>query len=104
MATPRKRVPATAPKPQDRKPKKSAEARQAEADGFVTIEQCGVTLKIPLAGKVPLKAYMAFKKGDELAGTELLLGEKQWAAFLEKNPIVEDFAEIGEKLTDLMGN
>lgn len=104
MTTPRKRVPATAPKPQDRNPKKSAEARQAEADGFVAIEQCGVTLKIPIAGKVPLKAYMAFKNNDELRGTELLLGEKQWAAFLEKNPTVDDFAEIGEKLTDLMGN
>ena len=103
-AAPRKRVPDSAPKPQDHKPKKSAEARQAEADGFVTINQCGIALKIPLAGKVPLKAYMAFKKGDELAGTELLLGEKQWAAFLEKNPTVDDFAEIGEKLTDLVGN
>lgn len=104
MTTTSKRVPGTAPKPQDRKPKKSAEARQAEADGFVTIEQCGVTLKVPVAGKVPLAAYIAFKKGDELGGTELLLGEKQWDAFMAKNPTVDDFAEIGEKLTDLMGN
>ncbi len=100
----RKAVPATAPKPQDHKPKKSAEARQAEADGFVTVTQCGVALKIPIAGKVPLKAYMAFKDGNELRGTELLLGEKQWAAFMAKDPTVDDFAEIGEKLTDLMGN
>lgn len=102
--TARKAVPATAPTPQDHKPKKSAEARKAEADGFVTIKQCGVTLKIPIAGKVPLAAYAAFKKDDELLGTELLLGEKQWAAFMAKNPTVDDFAEIGEKLTDLMGN
>lgn len=105
MATaPRKRVPANAPKPQDRKPKKSAEARQAEADGFATIEQCGVTLQIPFGEKVPLEAYIAFKNGDELGGTELLLGPDQWAAFLEKKPTVGDFAEVGEKLTDLLGN
>ncbi|QFG10033.1 tail assembly chaperone [Mycobacterium phage IdentityCrisis] len=102
--TPRKRVPATAPKPQDHKAKKSAEARQAEADGFVTIEQCGVTLQIPVGGKVPLKAYMAFKNGDEIAGTELLLGPEQWASFLEKDPTVDDFAAIGEKLEELVGN
>lgn len=100
----RKAIPVNAPKPQDHKPKKSAAARQAEADGFVTIQQCGVELQIPVAGKVPLKAYLAFKDGDELGGTELLLGEKQWAAFLGKDPTVDDFAEIGQKLTDLMGN
>lgn len=102
--TPRKRVPASAPKPQDRRPKKSTEARQAEADGFVNIEQCGITLRIPIGDNVPLTAYMAFKNDDELRGTELLLGPDQWAAFLKKNPTVGDFAEIGTKLNDLLGN
>lgn len=100
-------IPENAPKPQDRKPKKakkSTEARQAEADGYIDIEQCGVPLRIPIAGKVPLKAYMAFKNNDEIGGTEELLGPEQWSAFMAKNPTVDDFAEIGKKLTDLLGN
>lgn len=97
-------VPANAPAPQDHKKKKSAAARQAEADGFIDIEQCGVSLRIPIAGKVPLKAYMAFRNEDEIAGTEALLGEEQWAAFMAANPTVDDFAEIGQKLNELLGN
>lgn len=97
-------VPETAPQPQDRPKKKTADARKAEADGFIDIVQCGIDLRIPLGKHVPLKAYMAFKDGDEMLGTELLLGEQQWSAFMEKNPTVGDFAEIGEKLTELLGN
>lgn len=103
MATPRKR-PANAPEPQDRKAKKSAAARQAEIDGYVDIESMGLTLRIPYGNKVPLAAYMKMKDGDELGGTEMLLGPDQWAAFLEKNPTVGDFADIGEKLMELSGN
>ena len=84
--------------------KKSVDARKAEADGFADIEQNGVTLRIPLGENVPLVAYMAFKDGDEMRGTELLLGDEQWAAFLATNPTVGDFAEIGQKLTDALGN
>lgn len=104
MAAPRKRVPETAPKPQDHKQKKSAEAREAEAEGFITVEQCGVKLRIPLGENVPLEAYIAFKEDDELGGTKLLLGEKQWDAFLEKKPTVGDFGAIGQKINDLLGN
>lgn len=105
------RIPANAPKPQDRKPrtapaqKAAAKALEAEAvDGYVTVEQCGVTLRIPIAGKVPLAAYIAFDKGDELGGTELLLGPEQWKAFLEKDPTLDDFAEVGKQLEALTGN
>lgn len=100
-------IPDTAPQPQDRKPrkpKKTAEARQAEADGYIDIEACGLTLRIPVLGKVPLKAVIAFKRGDEFAGTEELLGPEQWAAFMKTNPTVDDFAAIGEQLNDILGN
>jgi hypothetical protein len=97
-------VPDGAPQPKDRPKKKSADARKAEADGFIDIEQCGVPLRIPLGEKVPLAAYMAFKDGDEMRGTELLLGQEQWQAFMDANPTVGDFAEIGEKLTEVLGN
>lgn len=108
------RIPANAPEPQDRKQKKTPaekavsktfKAVQAEAeDGYVTVEQCGVELRIPIAGKVPLAAYVAFSKGDELGGTELLLGKEQWEAFLEKDPTLDDFAEVGKQLEALTGN
>lgn len=97
-------VPDDAPKAQDRKTKKTVDARQAEADGYIDIKQCGVSLRIPLGKKVPLEAYMAFRAGDELLGTELLLGAEQWAAFMAAGPTVGDFAEIGEKLTEVLGN
>ncbi|MEI8229424.1 MAG: adenylosuccinate synthase [Planctomycetota bacterium] len=84
--------------------KKPSDARKAEADGFADITQNGVALRIPLGEKVPLVAYMAFKDGDEMLGTQLLLGEEQWAAFMATNPTVGDFAEIGQKLTDALGN
>ena len=89
-----------------RKPRqKTSAAREAEAeDGFVTIEQCGVTLRVPIKGKVPLKACMAFRNGDEYGGTELLLGSEQWAAFLEKDPTLDDFAAIGAQIEELAGN
>jgi hypothetical protein len=102
-SAPRKAIPANAPKPQDHKAKKSAAIRQAEADGYVDIEQNGITLRIPFGDAVPLEAYMKLKDGDELGGTEMLLGSEQWAAFLATSPTVGDFAAIGAKLLELSG-
>src|SRR5262245_16357645 len=104
---PRKRVPATAPRPQDHKPKKSAAARQAEADGVAIIEQCGVELRIDM-GNLPIKALMRLdglnddltsmgeveKRRSELMAFMELLGPEQWAALLDKNPGTRDFAEF----------
>ncbi len=46
---------------------------------------------------------MKLKDGDELGGTEMLLGSEQWAAFLATSPTVGDFAAIGAKLLELSG-
>jgi hypothetical protein len=97
-------IPDTAAKPKDHPKKKSVEARKAEADGFVVIEQCGIELTIPLGRNVPLDAYEAFSEGNDMLGTKLLVGEEQWAAFRAAKPTVGDFADIGQKLTDLLGN
>ena len=103
MTTPRKRVPATAPQPQDHKQKSAA--REAEAEGgFVTVEQCGVKLRVPIKGKVPLKALIAFNNGDEFGGTEILLGQEQWATFLAKDPTLDDFLEVAQKVKEAAGN
>lgn len=91
-----------APKP---KKKASVEAREAEADdGYVTVEQCGVTLRIPVGGKVPYKARRAFLRGDNDLGNELLFGTEQWEALMDKNPTVDDMNEIGTKLEEALGN
>lgn len=84
--------------------KKSTTARKAEADGVAVIENNGVQLRIPTGKKVPLLAYEAFRNGDEILGTKLLLGEEQWAEWSATNPLIEDFEEIGTKLTELLGN
>lgn len=113
-------IPATAPKPQDHKPKKSAKARKAEADGFAIIKQCGVTLRIPLGENIPLsvievldspipqyedeKAQEAEGRRRELAVTKELLGPDQWAAFSAARPTVRDYAELGDKIGALKGN
>jgi hypothetical protein len=100
------RLPAPEPKP-ERKPKKkpSVAAREAEADdGYVTVEQCGVKLKFPVGGKISLKAFIAFSEGDNIKGTQLLLGPEQWNAFLEKDPTLEDFEAIGNQLQESAGN
>jgi hypothetical protein len=92
------------PKPKPKK-KASVAAREAEADdGFVTVEQCGVKLRFPVAGKIPLKAFIAFSEGDNLEGTKLLLGPEQWNAFLEKDPTLDDFEAIGDQLQESAGN
>lgn len=84
--------------------KKSAKAREAEAEGFAVIEHNGLKLRIPLGENVPLNAYRAFRDGDEMLGTEYLFGEEQWSAFMATNPTVGDFAEIGRKLNEFLGN
>lgn len=113
MATPRKSIPANAPKPQDRKPKKSAAARKAEAEGVALIEHLGLTLRIDL-DNLPIKALLRLQglKDDltefgederplaALQGSKELLGSDQWEALLAKNPGVRDFAEISEKLSE----
>jgi hypothetical protein len=93
------------PKPEGRKPKKKTAAQMAEAeDGYVTVEQCGIKLRFPVAGKIPLKAFIAFSEGDNIEGTKLLLGPEQWNAFLEANPTLEDFEAVGNQLEASSGN
>lgn len=103
-------IPEHAPEPQDHKPKKKRAAareaaREAEAgDGFVTIEQCGVTLRIPVGGKIPYAAIRRFREGDNLGGTEVLLGEEQCKALEDAGATMDDFDAIGAKLLESVGN
>jgi hypothetical protein len=93
-------------KPQDQKKKKgSAAAQEAEADdGFVTIEQCGVTLRVGVAGKMPIAAMDAFRVGDNYEGTKLMLGAEQWKLLSDAGMTVDDLDDLGKKLEDAWGN
>lgn len=105
------------PTPKPKKASAAAVARQAEAgDGYVTVEQCGIALKIPTGTKMPFKATLRFMglnddltplgagENGNLLGTALMLGPEQWAAFLEKNPTIDDFEAIGTQLQEMSGN
>lgn len=93
-------------------PRKTAAQKKAEtavraaeaSDGYLDVTQCGVKLRIPVRGKVPLAAYIEFEKGNEIEGTELLLGPEQWTKFMAAKPTVDDFNEIGTQLEALAGN
>lgn len=98
--------PGSKPKPSPPKSKKKVSvAREAEAeDGFVTVEHRGLRMKVPVMGKVPVKAAMAFRSGDNFGGTQLLLGHKQWDRFIETDPTLDDFEEIWRQINEATGN
>lgn len=91
--TPRKKAPA------------STAARQAEAeDGYVTIEQCGVSLRVPVGGKVTLAAIDLFREGDNYGGTKEMLGAEQWKRLCDAGATTDDLEELGDKLNGTSGN
>ncbi|MDM3950364.1 hypothetical protein [Mycobacteroides abscessus] len=105
MTTPRKAAPRKAPAPKATDRNLSSDARQGEAgEGFVVVQQCGKQFRVPVHGKTPMKAILAFRSGDNVEGTKCMLGDEQWATFLETNPTVDDFNELGEKVDEAAGN
>lgn len=99
------RIPAHAPKPQDRKPKKRKKAVHAEAvDGYLSITVAGVDLRIPIKGKMPVKAAIKFSRGDEFGGSEELMGTEQWERFLDADPTVDDYNVLSEAIKEATGN
>lgn len=100
----------TAPKPKSpqarsRKAPASTVARQAEAeDGYVTLEQCGVKLRIPVGGKITVAAIDAYRDGDNYEGTKQLLGKEQWKLLSDAGMTADDLDELGEKLKAASGN
>lgn len=83
----------------------AAAARQAEVEnGFVVIEQCGISLRLPVRGKIPLSAIEFFRAGDNYGGTKEMLGEGQWARLVAAGATSDDLDEIGKKLNEASGN
>jgi hypothetical protein len=99
-------------KPQARKPAKAAAsqqlsvvAREAEADdGFVTVKQRGVTLRIPVSGKVPVAAVDAFRAGDNFGGTKAMIGAEQWKRCSDAGMTMDDLDELADKINQATGN
>lgn len=92
------------PKPR-KKASPSPEARQAEAeDGFVTVEQCGVELQVPVRGKVFVAVTDLFLEGDNYGATKQLLGNEQWKRLSEAGMTMDDLDELGLKLRGVWGN
>jgi len=95
------------PEPEPKRKKKSAvvAAQEAEADdGFVTLEQCGISLRVPVRGKVPVAAVDAFREGDNYEGTKQMLGAEQWKRLSDAGLTMDDLDEIGKKLQEATGN
>lgn len=97
------------PKPQKpQRPRKkplAVAAQEAETDdGFVTIEQRGVTLRVPVRGKLPVAAIDAFRAGDSYEGTKQMVGEQQWKLLSDAGMTLEELTELGDKLSEFSGN
>lgn len=93
--------PATPQDPETNRPRKSpaAKAREAEAaDDCVVIEQCGVTLQVPVHN-VPIDAMEAARAGDNFATTKALLGQEQWDALRAAGAGSRDLRELSDKIT-----
>lgn len=100
-------LPAPEPDPPKKKPKKAAavEAQEAEADdGFVTIEQRGIKLRVPVGGKLPIAAVDKFRIGDNYGGTREMLGPEQWKKLSDAGLTLDELDELGNKVQELLGN
>lgn len=94
------------PKP-PRKPRKKASvaAREAEAeDGYVTVKHCGVTLRVPVRGKIPVAATDAFRAGDNYEGSKQMIGVEQWKLLSDAGMTMDGLDELGGKLKEALGN
>lgn len=87
------------------KKKASVSAREAEAvDGFLTVHQCGVELKLPLKGKLPLSAIECFREGDNYGGLKEIIGVEQWKLLLEAGATDGDLDALSKQFNEASGN
>lgn len=91
-----------------RKSSPSASAREAEAeDGFVTLEQCGVTLRIGVGENLPGAVIDAYMDGGSFANWKALkamLGDEQWRRLIEAGATQGQLQELDKKIGELAGN
>lgn len=99
--------------PEPKKPKKkpSVEAREAEAkdDGYVTVEHCGITLRVGVGDKMPAGVVDAYIDGDATPDTNWRalrewVGDEQWSKLKAAGMTRGDVMELDRKLGELSGN
>lgn len=88
-------IPANAPKPQDRKPKKSAPQREAEGITTIEIEYDGEFYEIPAdPADWPITASEALENKRVISAVRLMLGPQQWAKVARKGYRNRQFSEM----------
>lgn len=104
-------IPVIGPKPQNQKKKKgSAAAQEAEAgDGYVTVEQCGIELRIGVGGKMPAGVVdiIVDAAGDPYSKWKAVrewVGAEQWGKLKSAGMTQDDVEELDRKLGDVSGN
>jgi hypothetical protein len=86
-------------------PKKHATGREAEAgDGYVTVEQCGLQLRIPVGGKIPEEALDLFIRGKNREGLLLCIGKAQLKQLRRIPWTSDDMIELDRKVNEARGN
>ncbi|MGI5222170.1 hypothetical protein [Nocardia sp. CA-290969] len=98
----RSRIPAHAPQPQDHRAPARDRApvqREAEDDGFVSVEFDGRYYEIPAEPlDWPLDAAEAFEQGKATTAIHALLGDVQWAKLRLRGYRLRDFNELFDRL------
>lgn len=100
-----------APKP-ERKKKKSpvSAAQEAEAgDGYVTVEQCGVKLRIGIGGQMPAGVVDIVVDGtndphSKWKAVREWVGDEQWKQLKAAGMTQNDVEELDRKLGEASGN
>lgn len=107
-----RRVPANAPRPQDRLPKqrkpkkrkKSAAEREAEGIETVEVEYDGEVYEIPAdVQDWPVDVSEAFERGLAVTAIRGLLGRDQWAKVSAKKYRLRQLGEMYERLAEAGG-
>ena len=81
-------------------------AAQLEAEGVPTtgVEWRGHTFTVASdADDYPVEAILAFEKGQNFGGLEIILGEKGWARFMRTKPLKRDGISLFEAIQAALG-
>ncbi|MGM5069823.1 hypothetical protein EU244_033915 [Rhodococcus qingshengii] len=97
------KIPANAPRPQDRRESKAAQ-RDATGEKTFTLEFRGEDYTVPSNPEYwPTLAVQYLNVGRSADALELVLGSRQWAKFNRLNPLLRDFKEFAVQLGEEMG-
>jgi len=95
-------IPTGATVPTDHK--KSAVQIEAEGGETTSVTWRGHTFTVATdPDDYPISVVMAFEKGQNLTGLEILFGPKQWAEFVKTKPTKRDATSLLETMGEALG-